>query len=244
MRLNLRGGGPWLVLARFPYHAGSSVDTNFVLNWIANHYPASPITQIGFSLGGNITLKMLGEELATSLPIQLDSAIAVAPPVDILNSNLLLSNKKNKIFDQYFVKKLLQHAERCHQHFPDLPAINLPKDLNLYTFNDLYLAPRAGFLNALDYYSQTSAGPLLKNIQIQTLVLHAKDDPFVCVEQYLPCTNPKIDFLSTQHGGHLGWMAMESKNGKTVPFEWMDNLIVHWLKWFEQENKTLGRQTN
>lgn len=233
MRLNLRGCGPGLGLARFPYHAGCSDDTNFILHWIEKSFPNSPMTQIGFSLGGNITLKMLGENPSMPLPDQLDSGIAIAPPVDILNSNLLLSMNKNKVFDQYFVKQLLKHAQICHQHFPELPDLDLPKNLNLYTFNDLYIAPRAGFENALDYYTRCSAGPLLNNIKIPTLILHAQDDPFVCVKQYLPCNNPNIDFVSTQAGGHLGWMGLNKVEGKITPSQWMDELIIQWLKWFE-----------
>lgn len=232
MRLNLRGCGPGQGLARFPHHAGSSHDTHFITHWIAKHYASSPITQIGFSLGGNITLKMLGENREHPLPKQLDSAIAVSPPIDILSSNLLLNKQKNKVFDKFFVKNLLKHIEICHKHFPDLPTFDLPKSLTLYMFNDLYIAPRAGFQNALDYYNRCSSGPLLKNIDIPTLILHANDDPFVSVDQYLPCANnDNIDFVLTPTGGHLGWLGFHEEKGKVRIHQWMDELIHHWLAW-------------
>lgn len=236
MRLNLRGCGPGQGLARVPHHAGNSQDTHLIVHWIAKHYSSSPITQIGFSLGGNITLKMLGESKIHPLPSQLDSGIAVSPPIDILNSNLLLSEHKNKRFDQFFVKNLLKHVEICHQHFPELPDVHFPKSLTLYMFNDLYIAPRAGFENAMDYYTRCSSGPLLKNIEIPTLILHANDDPFVSVNQYLPCSdNNNIDFVLTPTGGHLGWLGFHEEKGKIRIHQWMDELLLHWLAWHSSQ---------
>lgn len=239
-RLNLRGCGPGLGLARLPHHAGNSDDTQFILHWVAKQYPLAPLTQIGFSLGGNITLKMLGEADINRLPVQLDSAIAISPPIDILNSSLLLNEQRNRMFDQFFVKHLLEHVRICHEKFPDLPEVALPRNLTVYDLNDLYIAPRAGFNNALDYYNRCSAGPLLNKISIPTLVLHADDDPFVSVKQYLPCNeNPNIDFILTKAGGHLGWMGIREVNGKRSTHQWMDEAVVCWLNWFENKDNAI-----
>lgn len=234
IRVNLRGCGPGLGLARFPHHAGHSDDARFILYWITQYYPHSKITQVGFSLGGNITLKMLGESHLYPLPPQLDSGIAVSPPIDILASSLLMGEEKNKLFDQFFAKHLVRQLKTSHKHFPDLPKLILPDTLSVSDLNDIYIAPRSGFKNALDYYSRASAGPLLKKIRLPTLIVHAEDDPFISINKYLPCSdNKNIDFVLTQMGGHLGWIGTQKVNGKRRVHQWMDELLVQWLGWFD-----------
>ena len=102
MRVNLRNCGPGFGLARRLYHSGRSGDTRAVLCWLAKRFPESPVTQIGFSLGGNITLKMAGED-GDSPSGRLDSIVAVSAPVDLAACAARLERPENHFFDRYFV---------------------------------------------------------------------------------------------------------------------------------------------
>ncbi len=228
MRMNLRGCGAGTNLAQNLYHSGRSEDTRAVLNWLKMHFPQSPVTQIGFSLGANITLKMAGED-GTSASSNVDSIIAVSPPLDLLAS---VKNITQSIFDQHFVKALLQDVRGIHQTFPDLPKTTFPRNLTLYDFDNLYTAPRSGFIDAYDYYTQCSSGQFVEHITLPTLILHAMDDPLVAHHPFTLLPKKKnLHLLLTKEGGHLGWLA---STGKLYPYRWMDQVIVNWVMRFDQ----------
>src|SRR5579864_4672507 len=119
-RLDLRGCGAGLGLARLPYHSGRSEDAAAALRKIAELCPRSPTTLIGFSLGGNIALKLLGES-ANDLPEQLDRAAAVCPPVDLLRCVESLARGINRFYDRHFVRLLCAQIEDLHRLVPDAP---------------------------------------------------------------------------------------------------------------------------
>ena len=103
MRVNLRNCGPGFGLARRLYHSGRSDDTRTVLHWLAQRFPESPVTQIGFSLGGNITLKMAGED-GDAPTGRLDSLVAISAPIDLAACAARLEQPENRFFDRYFCR--------------------------------------------------------------------------------------------------------------------------------------------
>lgn len=230
VRVNLRGCGPGAGLARHPYHSGRSEDTRFVLEWLKERYPNSPVTQVGFSLGGNITLKMAAED-EDNPSGNLDSVMAISPPVDLHACSALLHKPENQIFEKYFVGKLIEDVQVRAKHFPDIPELELDPQMPLLEFDNTYTAPFSGFVDAIDYYTQCSSGMLLDRIKVPTLILYAKDDPFITIERFIHKMNPEIvDCLVTEEGGHVAWFGSTFKGSNRL---WMDGALIKWLDWFE-----------
>jgi len=228
MRVNLRNCGPGFGLARRLYHSGRSDDTRTVLQWLAARFPESPVTQIGFSLGGNITLKMAGED-GESPSGRLDSIVAVSAPIDLAACAARLERPENRFFDRYFVGLLVRAVARLERHFPDLPRAEFPAGLTLRGFDDVYTAPRSGFRDAADYYAQSSGEQFLPRIACPALVLCAEDDPIVDARGYrrmAPSENVRL--VLTPHGGHIGFLARPARPRHGV--RWMDDLILDWLE--------------
>lgn len=224
-RVNLRGCGVGFGLAQHPYHSGRSEDIRAVTQWITERHPESPISLMGFSLGGNIVLKMAGED--GSKPTgNLDSVLAVSPPVDLAATAEHLKKTRNLLFDQFFVWKLKQQIKKQLQHFPALPRLQFHRRLNLTDIDELFTAPRSGFRDAQDYYARSSCGPWVSSIRIPGLILCAKDDPIVNAASYSKLNLPSgVDLIMPSSGGHLGFFGHTGVAGE---YEWMDSLVVRW----------------
>lgn len=229
-RMNLRGCGAGIGLSKKLYHSGRSEDTRTVIEWLKTRYPDQPVTQVGFSLGANITLKMAGENGSYQCG-NLDSIVAISPPLDLHSTVKLITKRHNTLFNHYFMKGLRRDVKHLHRAFPELPFPKLSNVFNVYEFDDVYTAPRSGFKNALDYYTQCSSKLFVNKITLPTFIMYAKDDPVITRRAFLALDKkPNIDMLITPAGGHVGWI------GKTEPrygFRWMDQAIVKWINWFD-----------
>lgn len=228
-RLNLRSAGPGLGLAKKNYHAGSSEDTREVLKWIERLYPTSPVTQIGFSLGANITLKMAGED--GSRPSgRLDSVVAVSPPVDLKGSIQRLDSKESEIFRRFFMKYLVKDVEKLHKKFPEMGKVEVSKDMSVTLFDEIFTAPRAGFSSVDQYYKQSSSQTYIPEIKIPTLIIGAKDDPIASSDTLLKTSlRDEVDLILTKHGGHMGFLGFGTKWEEV---RWSDQAIAHWIETF------------
>jgi len=226
VRVNLRGCGSGVGLARYPYHSGRSEDIRQVLQWLAREQPVSPVTLVGFSLGGNIVLKLAGED-GDSPTEGLDSLIAVGAPIDLDTCSRMIAQPRNRIYERYFVRRLRAQAHEVQSFFPDLPPVNLPRRLTLRTFDDLYTAPRSGFRDVADYYARASSGPLIPRTSVPTLLLSSRDDPFIAPSAFeqLP-TMPHVELHLTDNGGHLGFLGF---TGSHWGFRWMDQRLIDWI---------------
>jgi predicted alpha/beta-fold hydrolase len=230
VRVNLRGCGSGAGLARQPYHSGRSEDVRQVIEWLACESPESPITLVGFSLGGNIVLKMAGED-GERPSGRLDSLISVSAPIDLTECSRLIGQPRNRIYDWYFVRRLLATVRELHRFFPDLPPLDLPPRLTLRMFDDLYTAPRSGFLDAADYYTRASSGPLVQQIAVPTLLLSSRDDPFIAAQPFEQLQRrPNVEVCLTDGGGHLGFLG---STGKSMDYRWMDERLVRSILSFE-----------
>lgn len=226
VRVNLRGCGSGRGLARHPYHSGRSEDVRQVLTWLNLQWPESPVALLGYSLGGNIVLKMAGED--GHVPTgSLDSVIAVSAPIDLLACSQLIEQPRNRLYDRHFVKLLIMDVRERQRFFPDLPDVSLPPQPTLRQFDDTYTAPRSGFRDAVDYYERASSGPLIGRIEVPTLLLTARDDPFIAVDPFERVPDRRhIEVHITDHGGHLGFLGFTSNPWK---FRWMDDFLVDWI---------------
>jgi len=227
VRANLRGCGPGFGLAVKPYHSGRSEDIRDVIIALKNRHPDSPISLVGFSLGANISLKLAGEDGATPTG-NLDSVVAISPPIDLASCARRLCHKKNRFFDQYFVNRLKKEIAAKEKKFPNLEKTKLPEQMTLNDFDDLYTAPQCGYNSAEDYYQKCSSKRVIDKITIPSLILCSHDDPIIDTSQFQAiASRSNLDILLTKFGGHVAFLGLQSRlNG----FRWMDDLVTRWLE--------------
>ncbi len=233
-RMNLRGCGAGFLLAQKLYHSGRSEDIHHVNDWLSMHYPHSPITLTGFSLGANLVLKLAGEIGRNDYPnFNLDSVIAISPPLNLAASVKLLLHKKNHFFNAYFTKRLIKDINQKRLFISSLPNLNADKIKSVLDFDEHVTAPQNGFKNAKDYYEKSSSGSYIHDIKIPTLILHAKDDPFIGnADFYQIHKKNNIDLLITQFGGHVSWIG---KTDQSFNFRWMDRVILKWINYINNQ---------
>lgn len=218
VRVNLRGCGPGKTLARLPYHGGSSGDVFSVIQNLKEQTPLSPLILLGFSLGGNIAMKLSGELGRDGLS-WLQSTIAVCSPIDLKESIILLSHPTNRLYHRHYLKQLVTQAE---------PWTKGMRIGSLYEFDDLITAPTWGFATVDEYYTQSSCQHYIQNIKNPCNLLFTADDPFVNYQQILDLPlPPDMRVFLCQNGGHmgfLGWVGSEHR------YFWMDQLLLKWVE--------------
>lgn len=207
--LNFRScGGEPNRLAR-AYHAGDTEDLAFVLGRLAERFPDRPVGVIGFSLGGNVLLKYLGER-GDEARKTIAAAVAVSVPFDLAaGARALETGPMGRLYTLYFLRKLRRKvAAKAPLLTPpvDAQAARLARTLRAY--DDALTAPLHGFRDATDYYRRSSSLPYLPSVRVPTLLLQARDDPFL--PDALPLreaeANPFLVPGFTRGGGHLGFV--------------------------------------
>lgn len=235
-RMDHRGCGAGTDLARNPYNAGRSEDLREVIESISSLCPGSPVTIVGFSLSGNIVLKMLGED-PENVPAAVDSAAAVNAPIELSASVAFIDRMSCKPYDRHFVGLLYDQVMERHSkeaNGAQAPFARRPRSLR--EFDDIYTGPTCGYANGEDYYSRCSAAQFAGGIRIPTLVLAAADDPLVPVASF-----ERVQFANSiqvhvaEGGGHLGYVA---RGGHDPDRRWMDWRIVDWVKAANREART------
>ncbi|NGX56652.1 MAG: 2-succinyl-6-hydroxy-2,4-cyclohexadiene-1-carboxylate synthase [Candidatus Anoxychlamydiales bacterium] len=225
VRVNLRGCGSGRGKAKKLYHGGQSSDIFEVLKVLKNEHPLSDITLIGFSLGGNISLKLAGELSIEGIDI-LKKVIAINPPVDLLASVKRLDIKENRIYQKYFVKLLKEDLEYRKKIFPELNEIEFPEDITFFQWDELYTTKAYGFDDVLTYYKKSSSKTLVPSITMPCHILFSDDDPIIKSQTFDNYTLPKnVRLFKTKNGGHIGYIGFPKK---FKGLYWIDNVIVNW----------------
>ncbi|RYV03386.1 hydrolase [Shewanella sp. OPT22] len=192
------------------YHSGDTQDISITLDLLKHHFPHSPIWAVGYSLGGNVLTKYLGEAQSQSL---IERAVVVSAPLQLSACAKRLENGFSKVYQSYLIKQLraklrvkIEHP-KLNEHMP--VAMDQVEKLNtFYVFDDKVTAPLHGFKDVHDYYQQASGLPYLISINTPTLVIHAKDDPFM-TEAVIPNASQlssSITYELHQQGGHVGFI--------------------------------------
>lgn len=205
------------------YHSGATDDLATVADHAAPHY--TEINLVGFSLGGNLTLKYLGEE--RTKPERLKKAVVFSVPLDLHTSCIKISEPANWVYSRRFLRSLRKKVLEKSKIMHELDASGLKKVRTLYAFDDLFTGPIHGFKSALDYYTQSSSIRVVNNIQTPTLIVNAKNDPFLSSECYpnnLLKNHPQVTFESPERGGHVGF-AQFTKNG----LYWSEERVLEFL---------------
>jgi predicted alpha/beta-fold hydrolase len=222
--MDLRGAGAGLPLARRFYNAACSDDVRVVIEHLAGAFPGAPVSVVGFSLGGNIVLKLAGECAQRPLP-SLAAVAAMAPPIDLVRCSDLIA--KFPLYDAFYVHHLTTQVAEHERHFPDLPKIVFPRRTTLRQFDEIYTAPRWGYANALDYYRHASALAWIPAIRLPSFLLTARDDPFVAVESFEAIqAAPPVEIHIAERGGHLGFVGADGRGG----IRWAETQIINWLQ--------------
>jgi hypothetical protein len=228
-RMDLRGSGAGAGLARRPYHAGRSDDVRATVEFIETITAAAPLTLVGFSLGGAMVLKCLGEG-SDSLPANINRAAVVCPPLDLAECVARLRRRATRIYERYFVRLLHQQIVEMKPLRPDGTNFSIgPRPTSLWDFDDTVTAPLGGFQSAKDYYERCHPEQFLAGIRTPTLFLAAHDDPLVPTSDDAKAAlaaNPHVHPQFVQTGGHLGFIA---RNGNDPNRRWMDWRIVDWI---------------
>lgn len=213
---NFRGcSGEVNKTARY-YHSGASDDLDVVINHVLSDDTYESIHLIGFSLGGNLTLKYVGER-AGQLENKIKAVCVFSTPCYLKTASYELAKGFNRIYTQSFVVSLKKkvHAKRELLEAQGLDLSLIEKMRNLPEFDDLITGPLHGFKDANDYYEQCSSRYFIKGISIPTLIVNAKNDPFLSKECY-PYeevrNNPLVSLEVPDHGGHVGFYQYGKKN--------------------------------
>jgi predicted alpha/beta-fold hydrolase len=227
VRANMRGCGKGgMALARKTYHSGRSEDVAAILKQVKASEQNSPISLVGFSLGGNIVLKYAGEAPTESRQL-CDQVVGICPATDVLASARLLGLSENERYQSYFVNCLKTQLLERHEIYPELPPHGLPENFSLFEFDQLYTAPQCGFRSALDYYRQVSAARLIPDITIPTKILFAADDPFIDWTALNGLSLPNnLNVHLTRQGGHMGYIGSPRSKGG---YRWLDSQIERWV---------------
>lgn len=210
------------------YHSGETTDIAAVVKLLQTREPNTPIAAMGFSLGGNVLLKWLGE---TGSHNPLVAAVAISVPFELNKAALRLQNGFSRLYEWHLLKCLrnkiaMKKMLQADINFPPVSQLKSIKD-----FDDKITAPLHGFLNADDYYTQSSSRQFLHAIQVPTLILQAKDDPFMTAD-VIPSSHELsacITIEASEKGGHVGFV------GGRYPWRpeyWLENRIPLFLNEF------------
>lgn len=208
------------------YHSGATDDLAVVIDHAQRTGKYSEIYLVGFSLGGNLTLKYLGEERAR--PEILKKAITFSVPLDLRASCEKISQPSNWIYSQRFLKSLRKKVIHKSQVMEGLDIKRLEKVRTLREFDDHFTGPIHGYKDALDYYHQCSAIRFVQSVKLPTLIINAANDPFLSPECYphqLLQQHPYVTFESPDHGGHVGFTQI-NKNG----LYWSEERAISFFK--------------
>ena len=234
-RTNLRSCGGTEQLCETMYHSGLTSDTLEIARRIRarNHLP---IFVVGFSLGGNVALKLAGELGDTSL---LTGMCAISTPIDLAACVRTLDRRGNFLYAHRFLDRLRARVRRKSKLHPNLYSQHGLNDVHsIWAFDDRFTAPLFGFGTAANYYATQSSARFLDSIRVPTLVITAKDDPLVPFETYREHrafqTNPALQLLAPEHGGHLGFLS------RRKPRFWLDGVALAWMESVLAENKDTG----
>jgi len=193
------------------YHSGATDDLQLVINHAAAK-GYHDVSLIGFSLGGNLTLKYLGEAQPSEW---VKRAVTFSVPLDLYNSCLKISRPENYVYSRRFLKNLKSKVRRKADQMQGLDLSGIDDIRTLVDFDNRYTAPLHGFSDALEYYQRCSALFYLNGITVPTLIVNAQNDPFLsdsCYPTEITKENPWVKFEAPSHGGHVGF-AQFNKNG-------------------------------
>jgi uncharacterized protein len=233
MAWNLRGcSGELNRLPRF-YNSGATEDLDVVVaEAVKRGY--NEISLVGFSLGGNMTVKFLGESYADQYPIA--SSVAFSVPLDLESCSIEIDKWHNYLYTRRFLNTLIKKVVRKAELFPEsFNTDGIRKIKSIFQFDELITGPLHGYEGAVDYYTRCSSAPFVSKVKTPLLVVNALNDTFLsgkCYEESAFSANPNTLLLKPLHGGHCGFA--EFRNGSTYWSEQVaTEFCLHPERWLQ-----------
>ncbi len=227
-RFHMRTCGGTQHLCKTLYHAGLTSDLLAYLKHLRAR-ESHPIFLAGFSLGGNVVLKLAGE-LGEGARALLAGVCAISTPIDLAACARRIGQPKNRLYERRFVNRMKKRVMATGRYTREQLSAK-----SLYDFDDRITAPSFGFGNADNYYRTQSANNYLDRIRIPTLLIQAKDDTFIPFETYTHSafqSNSFLRLIATDYGGHLGFL---SRRGRRF---WVDETVIAWIASTNLEQNT------
>ena len=239
IRMNMRNCGGTEEWTPTLYHSALSADVAAVLHHFVALHGLKRVAMAGYSMGGNLVLKLAGE-FGKETPDWLLAAAGVSPAIDLAESADALHNPGNRMYEAHFLKNLLRRFRRKAELFP---AVYSRKSMgairSIREFDDRITAPYSGFDSASDYYFRAASARSVARIAIPTLILHSLDDPFIRLTAKTReklAANQAITLLESQHGGHCAFLAQTTRKGTSgdpaIPSRsrhWAEATLVQFL---------------
>jgi predicted alpha/beta-fold hydrolase len=209
------------------YDAGGTNDLGHVVNLLREREPATSLACVGYSIGGNVLLKWLGE---TGAAVPLQAAVAVSVPFNLDGATRRLQQGFSRIYQAYLLRHLHSSYRRKFRSLsnPPVPPEEISQLTDFYSYDDRVTAPLHGYLGVEDYYRRASCRQYLRGIRIPTLILHARDDPFMSAA-VIPAAGELSDWVTlelSRRGGHVGFVS------GPVPWRakyWLEQRIPEFL---------------
>jgi predicted alpha/beta-fold hydrolase len=227
VRMNMRNCGGSEALTPTLYHSGRSADVGVVIRHFADRFGLRQIALAGYSMGGNMVLKLAGEWSNQS---PLVAVATVCPAIDLAPGADALHEPANRIYERHFLRNLKRRLLRKAELFPGVYQVaDLASIRSIREFDHKVVAPYCGFRDADDYYYRAAAARVIDRVAVPTLILSAQDDPFI---RLLPETrarilaNPHITFVESRHGGHCAFLGPRSPG----EMHWAEAAIVRYLQ--------------
>jgi hypothetical protein len=223
LRLNLRGAGPSAGACAEQYHAGRTADLRRVLAALDVSLARNGVVAVGYSLGGNLLLKLLAEE-GSGAPIR--RAAAISPPVDLAAAARCIARPRNFLYMRYLLARMKDEARATRGGLPERFAAAVRAARSVVEFDDRVVAPRYGFASAADYYARSSSLALIERVRTPTLVIHSRDDPWIPAASFADrrwTGHAHLRLILTAGGGHVGF------HGRGGARPWHDRVVGDYL---------------
>jgi predicted alpha/beta-fold hydrolase len=227
LRYNVRGCGGTAHLSPKLYHSGLTIDLRYVTRELIERDQLPELFLIGFSMGGNQSLKLAGE-LGEDAPPELKGVCAISPPIDLESCSRAIARRENWIYEIRFLISLRKTIIEKDRLFPGVYDLSRMREIrHLWDWDEMFQRHN-GFDGALDYYSKASSLPFIESIRVPALIIHAKDDPFIPFEPFTDkriAENPSVLLVAPKHGGHVAFCGVRQPDEDRA---WAENRAVEF----------------
>lgn len=227
LRYNVRGCGGTGRLSPKLYHSGLTVDLHHVTRELIERDRLPELFLIGFSMGGNQSLKFAGE-LGDGAPPELKGVCAISPPICLESCAHAIARRENWIYEIRFLRSLRRTMIEKDRLFPGVYDLSRMREVrHLWDWDEMF-QHHNGFNGAQDYYAKASSLPFIERVRVPTLIIHAKDDPFIPFEPFTDkriAENPRVLLVAPRHGGHVAFCGVRQADENRA---WAENRAVEF----------------
>lgn len=213
------------------YNSSLSADVAAVARHVLDHDGVTKFALVGFSMGGNLVLKLAGE-WGSDGPAEFKAVAAVCPAMDLAASADALHEPANRVYEYYFLMQLFRRMRAKARHFPNAFDLSRMRGIkSLRQFDDRITAFYCGFTGADDYYARAAAANVVDRVAVPALIIHAANDPFIRMQAETKAkilSNPNITYIETDDGGHCAFI--DAPDGHGDDGRWAEREVVEFVR--------------